>query len=349
MRRRVGFFDAAKAAEVLHRGQLYNVSYGGGRQCFIEEEVEGWCNPRVAWNPAAHVALAESSREVAEVVCRTSQGDPESAVGYRRTKESRADAVRYLRAEHLALPAVGSAPVDFLPLLDPEVRSLLEPVQDLFEWDPGERGGRRRRPCFRVKPEEYGPLLLRLKEVSMVDFLEVPALRENGVFGVPESSVEDPLTRMITDGESTNWFTKRLPKVRLPNPESLSRLPRWCRKAAALDIHSFYNCLKLPAGWRKYFGLPKIRASEVGGPENVWWYPVNSTLPMGWTGSVWLGQLVHEALFKQATMSLGEECTDLHFVSLCDAEAVRAAEFLPQDQVVFYSIYIDDLNLFGIH
>jgi hypothetical protein len=182
----------------------------------------------------------------------------------------------------------------------------------------------------------------------MVDFLEVPALRENGLFGVPKSSVEDPLTRMITDGESTNWFTKRLPKVRLPNPESLSRLPRWCKKAAALDIHSFYNCLKLPAGWRKYFGLPKIRASEVGGPENVWWYPVNATLPMGWTGSVWLGQLVHEALFKQAIMSLGEEYRDLHFVNLRDAEAVKAAEFLPHDRVVFYSIYIDDLNLFGI-
>ena len=99
-------------------------------------------------------------------------------------------------------------------------------MQDLFEWDPGERGGRCRRPCFRVKLEDYGLLLLRLKDVSMVDFLEVPALRENGLFGVPKSSVEDPLTRMITDGESTNWFTKRLPKVRLPNPESLSRLPR---------------------------------------------------------------------------------------------------------------------------
>ncbi len=94
-----------------------------------------------------------------------------------------------------------------MPLLDQEVRALLEPVQILLSGIP--------------KFDVVGGAALisglshrRLEEVT----IEAPALHENGLFGVPKSSVEDPTSRMITDGESSNWFAKRLSKMELQNP-----------------------------------------------------------------------------------------------------------------------------------
>jgi hypothetical protein len=58
------------------------------------------------------------------------------------------------------------------------------------------------------------------------------------------------------------------------------RLPKWLTHAVALDIHSFYHCLKIPVAWRRKFGLPRIRGQLVLMVEE-WVWAVNTTLPMG--------------------------------------------------------------------
>ncbi len=250
-------------------------------------------------------------------------------------------------AEHLALPEVGGEPVAFLDFVSERTRSLLTPIEQLFESTecaPPRLEELERRPVgHHVEVDEYPRVVLKLLLHKMIELRKRKPRRINGLFGVPKGKVEDPLTRMITNAERTNWHTRKLPPVKLPNPSTLLKLPAWVKKAAALDIQSFYNCLKLPEEWREHFGLPAVNV------QGEWVFPVNTTLPMGWTGSVLLGQEVHETLFAQAIASLPDKLQYVKFVSILDEEAMERWRDQPDEGVIFYSIYLDDLNLFGIN
>jgi hypothetical protein len=122
-------------------------------------------------------------------------------------------------------------------------------------------------------------------------------------------------------------------------------LPDWVEAGAALDINSFYNCMRLPENWRRYFGFPRVKKPGGGG----WSWPVNTTMPMGWTGSVLVGQLVHEELFRRSIARLPEELRGLTFVDLRDVGAMhRYRSGVADQKVIFYCLYIDDLSLFGV-
>ena len=181
----------------------------------------------------------------------------------------------------------------------------------------------------------------------MVEFRDPKPTYINGLLGVPKGEVGDQLTRMTTDARPINDLTIELPSVALPNPGSLQGLPTWVKLAAALDIHSFYNCLNLPCNWRGHFGLPAIKGSSLGRLEE-WLYPVNTTLPMGWTGSVLIGQRVHERMFKLAIERLPAEWREIMFVDISDKKGMAWAWDHPWENVIIFSIYIDDLNLFGM-
>ena len=77
-----------------------------------------------------------------------------------------------------------------------------------------------------------------------------------------------------------------------------------------------------------------------------WIYPVSNTLPMGWTGSVLVGQLFHEKLVAEYIESKPPELEGLTMVNLADEEAVRKSRLLDVDKVVFYLVYVDDVSVF---
>jgi hypothetical protein len=298
------------------------------------------------WNRLAQRELQVCAGELAASVSQFTRRDGSIEVEgdvYRKTNGE--DEIRYVKAEFLALPEIGGEPVDFVDsFLTQETRTVLEPVERLFGATVQSQESVK--PVFRVRDEDYASLCLTLRERHMVEFVTEEPDIINGLFGVPKGAAADPLTRMITDSRPGNEKTIPLPQVQLPNPSTLLRLPKWLTHAAALDIHSFYNCLKIPWSWRRKFGLPRIRGQRVGMVEE-WVWPVNTTLPMGWTGSVLLGQEVHQELFKRCVGLLEQKFQDVVFVDVRDEERMTWARENPSARVVVVCIYIDDLNLFG--
>ena len=68
---------------------------------------------------------------------------------------------------------------------------------------------------------------------------------------------------------------------------------------------------------------------------------------MGWTVSVLIGQNVHKRMFPNAVSRLPETLRDVRFVNIADKKGMAWARNNPSDRVIIYSIYLDDLNIFG--
>lgn len=66
------------------------------------------------------------------------------------------------------------------------------------------------------------------------------------------------------------------------------------------DLKNFYHCLGMPSALRPYFALPPVRAGDLGLDVSHGFsvdelvYPCCTTLPMGWSHSVFVGQSAHE-------------------------------------------------------
>ena len=230
-----------------------------GREVFCQDQCR-------SWSRLAQGELQVRCAWLASIMGgSTAHGDGSvNAEGgvYRKTTND--GGIRFLRAEHVALPDKGGQPVAFLPdFVEDELIQHLGPPQELF----GARtrsGPRPVKAVFKVREPDYASLLVLLRERNMVEFRSEAAYCVNGLFGVPKGEVGDPLTRMITDSRPTNCMTKQLTGVELPNPGKLLELPAWIRRAAALDIHSFYNCLRLPEEWKRFSGCQRSRAISWG-------------------------------------------------------------------------------------
>jgi hypothetical protein len=106
---------------------------------------------------------------------------------------------------------------------------------------------------------------------------------------------------------------------------------------AKVDLDNFYHRLTLPMWMRPYFALPPVRAGLVGlaalhGADTLV-YPCCTTLPMGWSHSVYLAQTAHEHILDTCTSLKAEDRITAH----TDCRIDRAR----------HHVYIDDLNLFG--
>ena len=254
---------------------------------------------------------------------------------------------RYLKAKNLALPKQGNVPVDFIDRMPAELQELFAKPEILFG---AEAKNKAKKPAWMIHPGDYQGVLEAEMNRGMIELAEEPNLIINGAFGVAKGEPEDPLTRAIVDGTPVNNVTAELPKVRLPNPSSLKNLPDWVQFAAAGDLESYYNNLKLPVLWRPYFGLPPIHAKWLPKTSrgDFWYHPHNATLPLGWTGSVLVGQLFHEAVFEEFTEKRWREGSATIFVNLDDEAAVAKSYGYDREAVIFYLIYIDDVSLYGL-
>lgn len=115
----------------------------------------------------------------------------------------------------------------------------------------------------------------------------------NGIFGVSKPNGKH---RLIIDARNANEIFCEPPKVELPNPEHLTNLLLGQEDTLYIgktDIDCYYYRIKLPGWLSQFFGLPMI---EIDGKQ-VW--PVIKVLPMGWSHSVYLGQIIHQELLRK--------------------------------------------------
>jgi hypothetical protein len=142
---------------------------------------------------------------------------------------------------------------------------------------------------------------------------------------------------LIIDARPANSSFIDSPKVELPTPDILSDLQIEHNQnlfVAKVDLDNFYHRLRLPNWIRPYFALPPIRKCDVGlGDSNDFVYPCCTTLPMGWSHSVFIAQSIHENILNQSP----------HF-PLTD-RLNRQNDLLLNR--VRHQVYIDDLNIFG--
>jgi hypothetical protein len=207
-------------------------------------------------------------------------------------------------AERVSLPS-GLGRVPFLSLLPTALADYYSNPTATLVLDPHARAlpTASSSPRFFGSEKEYIKLLLRMQRLNMIAFTTSP-MAVNGVFGVPKDETE---IRLIIDATPTNTLFVPCPSVRLPDPSHLARLyvPRgrqlWMAKS---DLESFYHQLALPEWLQLYFALPGLnlqRLMDVGliphskeyDPASIL-YPMCTTLPMGWSHSVFVGQSVHE-------------------------------------------------------
>lgn len=149
---------------------------------------------------------------------------------------------------------------------------------------------------------EYIQLIRRLSDLAMVSFK--PAVHVvNGIFAVRKDA--DTL-RLIIDARRANAIFAEPDHVDLPTPDLLARLqaPSGCPVfAAKVDLDNFYHRILLPEWMRSYFGLPPVWSSELGLPgEPRQLFPCCTTLPMGWSHSVFVAQACHEHLLTTRTL-----------------------------------------------
>lgn len=183
---------------------------------------------------------------------------------------------------------------------------------------------------------EYQALVRHMHSINMLAFTTEPKV-VNGFFGVPKDGDK---IRLIIDARPANCRFVEPPKVELPTPDLLANLVAPTGKpfyAAKVDLDNFYHRLRLPVWMRPYFALPPVRAADVGlsgqyGADTLI-HPCCTTLPMGWSHSVYVAQLAHEHMLNT--------CTGLR-----PTDRITAHSDLKLDRAR-HSVYIDDLILLG--
>jgi hypothetical protein len=211
-------------------------------------------------------------------------------------------------ASRVSLPARLSS-VPFVSLLPTELSSAYAECNSQLLTPPDEfvltnSTRLKRPPRFYGERTEYIILLQRMQKLNMIAFTTEPKA-VNGLFGVSKDKDE---IRLIIDATPANRLFISCPHVQLPDPASLSRLSidrrrgeLWMAKA---DLESFYHQLVLPKWLQSYFALPGLEFRELlavgliaGSGHNrshTIVYPMCTTLPMGWSHSVFVSQSVHE-------------------------------------------------------
>ena len=255
-----------------------------------------------------------------------------------------------LVASHVSLPAhAGTADLmHLLPALERgryscERALLFDPAFDPI--DAGEKREPPPPPKLQATESEWVALVQRMFGLGMLDFTTRPRA-VNGVFGVPKD--DGAATRLIIDARPANFLFKSPPPVKLPTPDVLARMrvpskqPFFTAKA---DVDNFYHRLRCPEWLRPYFALPPVRACDVspalsarfGADAMV--YPMCTTLPMGWSHSVYVAQCAHERLLDRVTAL--RPCDRLGSVGF-------GGDYHLRDARVLHSVYIDDLTLFAL-
>jgi hypothetical protein len=241
-----------------------------------------------------------------------------------------------------------------LPILDhlPERHRLLyaeeNPVLVMTQYEHGQRMKRwiadgRPLPSMLVHGErsEYIKLVKRMLSIGMLSLTDCP--REvNGIFTVKK---DDQTDRLIIDARYANTWFMEPPKTSLPTPAHVTQLqlaPDEQLLMGKADISNYYHHLRLPTWLWPFLALPSVAAWEIGvtdvHPDCLVW-PCCTTLPMGWSHSVRIAQLIHENILYQPhgniPPALRREDNILHIQR-------------PDIDRPLHALYVDDSIVFGL-
>ena len=197
-------------------------------------------------------------------------------------------------------------------------------------------------PRVHAQDGEYVRLIRRMLDIGMVAVQRDRPTCINGILAVTKDEHHD---RLIIDARWANtWFVRPRP-VRLPTPSHLVQLQLANGERlhiGKMDISNYYHNLSLPAWMRTFLGLPQVTAAELGLREfepDTMLYPCCTTLPMGWSHSVLIAQLVHEHLLYHSQDAL-------HPPPLTEvANVLNVTQPMLTSPV--HAIYIDDFIIAG--
>jgi hypothetical protein len=214
---------------------------------------------------------------------------------------SQSTTVRAIVADRVALPDVASKK-PILNLLPPEVCNMyLQPNSTVLK-SPTHRDEKQHPPRLTGDRSEYVKLIHRMYRLGMVTFTDQP-ISLNGMFCVDKT---DDTLRCIIDARNANTYFIDAPSVTLPTPTHMSALmftstPMYVCK---MDLSNFYHQLALPDWMQPYFGLPPLTSKEL--PPDATpiatrtIYPCCTTLPMGFSHSVYIAQQIHQRVVYQS-------------------------------------------------
>lgn len=237
-----------------------------------------------------------------------------------------------LVAERLSLPSENLKPVDPLPLLPPKYQRLY-----------GSEGGGLMKgvPTIVHDGRVFGTQKEWIKTVrmglanGMMGYTRTPRV-VNSVFAVPKDG--GAAQRLIINAKPLNAIAATPDAVRLPTAELIGDLKVTDGKplfVAKTDLGDFYHRIRLGDWMGPFFALPRVRAAEVGVSGGGFVYPTCRTLPMGFSHSVLIAQMIHERIVRDA--GIFEMAPQLTSDTPC----------VVGDGIVRCQIYIDDFVVYG--
>lgn len=176
--------------------------------------------------------------------------------------------------------------------------------------------------------------------MGLVDFSLEEAVEQVEIFFVKKK--QDKL-RMILDCRRSNCHFGVPSNVKLATGDSLARVEVGEGEKLYIcnaDLANAFYTLSMPAELRKFFGLRRIRARDLGITEvcgqpvggETWVTPRVSVLPMGWSWALYWCQSVHEKIVERAGLKPEE----------------RLQDFSPAPKDGFFHIqYVDNLHVGG--
>jgi hypothetical protein len=189
---------------------------------------------------------------------------------------------------------------------------------------------------------EFVQTVSRLAAASMVTFLEIgDAVVVNGLSAVGKDELSD---RAIIDARAANLLFVSPSAPNLPSPTGLTelRVPPGARVASfSLDLSNYYHSFRLPPWLWRFLALPAVWSDEVGlSGRRRRVHPACTTLPMGWSWAVTLGQAAHVRL-------LDERCALLP-AALRVGGGSGGGELAVQHGAPVHGVYLDDLTGVGL-
>jgi hypothetical protein len=252
-------------------------------------------------------------------------------------------------SSRVALPDTALEQVEMMSLLPENVRSVYaDPSRLLLTASDRRDRQLRSTPQYAFTPRrayvngerhEYLALVRRLFALAMLSLTLTPKA-VNSIFAVVKDTDSD---RLIIDAQEGNTYFVDSPMVKLPNPSHLAALqlpPGYRLVVGKSDLSNYYHHIRIPEWVSAYLCLPPVSYAELGleapvgvNPFEACVYPSCTTLPMGWSHSVYIAQVIHEhVLYSSCVLDKRHNLLNL-------------AQPLLTAVPVVHAVYIDDLTI----
>lgn len=340
-----------------------------GRRRHFEEEVDRtvvslnqmYGRPRAKATTVKPVEdLSAGQRQVLEFIEQANRrvGDMPSLTGPEALEELRvsegyadlptASPLGSFVPELVSLPEVGGQPVPLAKLWGERGQ---QEVEDFFHSQTlGAAEAEEQKRCLGLtrtyedpkfrEPGKYAAFVRRLYDLHLVDVsLQAPEEFVT-IFFVKKKGNK---LRMILDCRLANTHFREPEGIQLASADSLSKMelpedtPLYM---ASADLQNAFYTMGMPEQLRTYFGLRKLRASDLGLEQvdgvkvkpSQWVFPRVAVIPMGWSHAMWWCQRLSEKLAEDSGLTAKE----------------RLRDFDPIPDGQFWHVeYVDNLVVFG--